>query len=414
MSPYVNRQQIRKSEIFLDNRTYSDSKTNIGGIPLKRVFCLILAAALLSTSISALEPLYDDAITIQAPSACLLEKTTGQVLYEKNAHERRLIASVTKVMTLLLVMEALDDGTIALDDMVTASSHAASMGGSQIWLEEGEQMTVDEMIKCVTVVSANDCAVALAEHIAGTETAFVQKMNEKAAELGMEDTHFTDCTGLFDDTNHYSSAYDVALMARALISHEKIKDYSTIWMDTARNGEFNLSNTNKLIYYYEGATGLKTGFTSSAKYCLAATAQRDGVEYVAVVLGADSTDQRFDSAKTLLSYAFANYTLCQLHPGDALPPILVNMGTVDSVQPVYPEQTGTLLEKSKAANLRYDLQLQELAEAPVQAGDPLGTLTVYAGEEQVAQFTVTAGQTVERLSVFGVFSRLLDILFCKP
>lgn len=390
------------------------SKTDIGGIPLKRVFCLILAAALLSTSVFALEPLHDDAIRIEAPAACLLEKTTGEVLYEKNAHEHRLIASVTKVMTLLLVMDALEDGTIALEDMVTASSHAAAMGGSQIWLEEGEQMTVDEMIKCVTVVSANDCAVALAEHLAGTEDAFVQKMNEKAAELGMEDTHFTDCTGLFDDPNHYSSAYDVALMARALISHEKIKDYSTIWMDTARNGEFNLSNTNKLIYYYDGATGLKTGFTSSAKYCLAATAQRDGVEYVAVVLGADTSDQRFDSAKTLLSYAFANYSLCQLRPSEALPPILVNMGTADSVQPVYPEQTGTLLEKNRAANLKYDLQLEEILEAPVQAGDPLGTLTVYSGDEQVAQLPVTAGETVERISILGVFTKLLDILWCVP
>ena len=378
------------------------------------MICLLLTLSLLLAPVGAVDCLYDDAITIQAPSACLLEKTSGQVLYEKNAHEHRLIASVTKVMTLLLIMEALDNGSIALEDMVTASAHACSMGGSQIWLEEGEQMTVDEMLKCITVVSANDCAVAMAEHIAGTEDAFVQKMNEKAAALGMNDTHFTDCTGLFDDPEHYSCAFDVAIMARELISHEKIKDYSTIWMDTARDGEFSLSNTNKLIYYYDGATGLKTGYTSKAGHCLAATAQRDGVEYVAVVLGADSGDHRFDSAKTLLNYAFANYTLCRLLPEDALPPIPVNLGKADCVQPVYPAVDQAVIEKSRAANLRYDLQLMEAAEAPVAAGDPLGTLTVYSGDEPIAELTVTAGQTVERMGTFGIFARMLDILACKP
>lgn len=380
---------------------------------MKRIFCLLLSVCLLMESVSGLDCLYDDAISVDAPSACLLEKTTGEVLYEKNAHEHRLIASVTKVMTLLLIMEALDNGSIALDDMVTASNHACSMGGSQIWLEEGEQMTVDEMIKCITVVSANDCAVAMAEHIAGTEDAFVQKMNDKAAALGMADTHFTDCTGLFDDPNHYSCAYDVAIMARALISHEKIKEYSTIWMDTARNGEFSLSNTNKLIYYYDGATGLKTGFTSSAGHCLAATAQRDGVEYVAAVLGADSSDHRFDSAKTLLNYAFANYTLCRLRPDDALPPIPVTLGKSDCVQPVYSGDTEALIEKSKSANLRYELHLLEQMEAPVLAGDLLGALTVYSGEEPLMEIPVTAKESVERLSTFGIFARMLDILSCK-
>ena len=380
---------------------------------MKHTICLLLALCLLLTPAAAVDCLYDDAITIQAPSACLLEKTTGEVLYEKNAHEHRLIASVTKVMTLLLIMEALDNGSISPDDMVTASAHACSMGGSQIWLEEGEQMTVNEMVKCITVVSANDCAVAMAEYIAGTEDAFVQRMNDKAAALGMADTHFTDCTGLFDDPNHYSCAYDVAIMARALISHEKVKEYSTIWMDTARDGEFSLSNTNKLIYYHEGATGLKTGFTSKAGHCLAATAQRDGVEYVAAVLGADSSDHRFDSAKTLLNYAFANYTLCRLRPDNALPPVPVTLGKSDCVQPVFPDIADTVIEKSRAANLRYDLQLIEQAEAPVLAGDPLGTLTVYSGDEQIAELTLTASETVERMSTFGIFSQMLDILACK-
>lgn len=380
---------------------------------MKRVFCLLLSVCLLMGSVSGLDCLYDDAISVDAPAACLIEKSTGEVLYEKNAHEHRLIASVTKVMTLLLIMEALDNGTIALDDMVTASNHACSMGGSQIWLEEGEQMTADEMIKCITVVSANDCAVAMAEHIAGTEEAFVQKMNDKAAALGMADTHFSDCTGLFDNPDHYSCAYDVAIMARELISHEKIKEYSTIWMDTARDGEFSLSNTNKLIYYYDGATGLKTGYTSAAGHCLAATAERNGVEYIATVLGADSSDHRFDSAKTLLSYAFANYALCSLRPDEALPPIPVTLGKADCVQPVYSGSAQTLIEKSKSANLRYDLQLMEQLDAPVLAGDLLGTLTVYSGDEPLTEISVTAAETVERLSTFGIFARMLDILSCK-
>ena len=379
---------------------------------MKPVICMLLAFALLLSPAAAVDTLFDDAITIEAPSACLLEKTTGEVLYEKNAHEHRLIASVTKVMTLLLIMEALDNGSIGLDDMVTASAHACSMGGSQIWLKEGEQMTVDEMIKCITVVSANDCAVALAEHIAGTEDAFVQKMNEKARLLGMADTHFTDCTGLFDDPNHYSCAYDVAVMARELISHEKIKEYSTIWMDTARDGEFALSNTNKLIYYYDGSTGLKTGYTSKAGHCLAATAMRDGVEYVATVLGADSSDHRFDSAKTLLNYAFANYTLCRLRPDDALPPVPVKLGKSDCVQPVYPDVSEAVIEKNRAANLRYDLQLVEQVDAHVLTGDPLGTLTVYSGDEPIAELTVTASETVQRLGTFGIFARMLNILSC--
>ncbi len=380
---------------------------------MKRLIAAVLTLTLLSVPAAAVDTLYDDAIVIQAPSACLMEKTTGQVLYEKNAHEHRPIASVTKVMTLLLVMEALDNGAVSRDDIVTASKHAASMGGSQIWLEEGEQMTVGEMVKCVTVVSANDCAVALAEHIAGSEEAFVQRMNDKAAQLGMADTRFTNCTGLFDDPAHYSCAYDVALMSRELILHEGIKDYSTIWMDTARNGEFNLSNTNKLIYYYDGATGLKTGFTSAAGYCLAATAERDGVEYIAAVLGADSSDHRFDSARTLLNHGFANYTLCQLRADTALPPVRVSLGTADSVQPVYPDAGGTLIEKTRASDLRYEVELPEQVTAPVAEGDQLGTLTVYAGETELARVPLLAGGSVERLGTFGVFTRMLNLLACR-
>ncbi|MCD7769898.1 MAG: D-alanyl-D-alanine carboxypeptidase, partial [Oscillospiraceae bacterium] len=255
---------------------------------MKKLLAVILAAVLLTEPALAVEKLEGDDITISSPYAVLMESSTGQVIYEKESHEHCSPASVTKVMTMLLVVEAVEAGNISLDTVVTASANAASMGGSQIWLEQGEQMTVGEMLKCVAVVSANDCAVALAELVSGTEEAFVQRMNQRAAELGMEDTHFTNCTGLLDDDEHYTSAYDIALMSRALISHDMIKDYTTIWMDTIRDGEFGLSNTNKLIYYYDGATGLKTGFTSKAMYCLAATAERDGVEYIAVVLHADT------------------------------------------------------------------------------------------------------------------------------
>lgn len=379
---------------------------------MKRMISLLMALCLLTAPVAAVEPLSDDAVPIQAPSACLLEASTGEILYEKNAYEHRLIASVTKVMTLLLVMEALDDGLLTPDTLVTASRHAAEMGGSQIWLEEGEQMTVDEMLKCVTVVSANDCAVALAEHLAGSEAAFVQKMNDRAAELGMADTHFTDCTGLFDAPEHYSCAHDVAVMARALISHEAIKAYSTIWMDNVRSGEFALSNTNKLIRYYPGATGLKTGYTSAAGYCLAATAQRDGVEYVAAVLGAETSDQRFGSARTLLDHGFANYGLCPLHTDEPLPPIPVALGQADSVQPVYPSQNRLLLEKSQLSALRYDLRLSEQVQAPVRAGDPLGRLTVYAGEVAVADVPIVAGVSVDRMGVWDILAVLLKILCC--
>ena len=318
---------------------------------MRKILAFILSAILLTTPALAVDTLPAEAITIQAPHAVLMEKTTGEVIYEKDAHTRCPPASVTKVMTMLLVAEAIEAGTISRDTVVTASESACSMGGSQIWLEPGERMTVSEMLKCVAVVSANDCAVALAELIAGSEEAFVQKMNQRAGELGMVDTHFTNCTGLHDDDEHYTSAYDIALMSRELIGHDMIKEYTTIWMDSIRDGEFGLSNTNRLIYGYEGATGLKTGFTSKAMYCLAATAERDGVEYIAVVLHGQTSQERFEDARTLLNYAFANYGLASLRPGQALPPIPVVMGTADSVQPAFTGGEWLLQEKGAAGSV---------------------------------------------------------------
>ncbi len=377
---------------------------------MKKLLSFFLAMMLLIMPCYGLEVLREDAIPIAAPSACLMEKVTGQLLYEKDAHTPRSIASVTKVMTLLLIMEAIEAGTITWETEVIASANAASMGGSQIWLEEGEKMTVAEMVKCITVVSANDCCVAMAEHLRGSEGAFVADMNAKAAELGMRNTSFTNCTGLFDDPAHKSTAYDVALMARALIAHEAIKTYSTIWMDTARSGEFGLSNTNKLIYYYEGATGLKTGFTNGAKYCLAATAEREGTEYVAVVLGCDSSQERFDSAKALLTHGFANYALCDFSGAVALPPVPVMLGKAAMVQPVYGDVTAALLEKSTVGALRYVPELVGSVEAPVAAGQSLGLVKVYAGETPVTELQVVAECDVPRQSLWEIWLWMVGMM----
>lgn len=385
-----------------------------GGCIVKKVISVFLALSLLSCCVFAVEPVPEDTIALDnVKAAVLLEKTTGNVIYEKNAHERLAPASVTKVMTMLLVVEAIDTGKLSLDDLVTGSSHARSMGGSQIWLEDSEQMTVDEMLKCVAVVSANDCAVALAEHLAGTEEAFVAKMNQRAAELGCTDTHFTNCTGLFDDAEHYTSAWDLGLMSRELIGHDLIKNYTTIWMDSVRNGEFGLSNTNKLVRYYEGATGLKTGYTSIAGHCLAATAERGGVEYIAVVLKGTSSDERFEAAKKLLNYAFANYTLANLRPEAALAPIPVNLGTADAVQPIFDGPETMLMEKTGAAAMEYSLEIPEQLEAPVLAGEALGQLTVRSGETVLAEIPVVAAENVERMNVFQVFSVLFKCMVGK-
>ena len=374
---------------------------------MKQAAAFFLALWLLTMPAYAITPLTDNAIPIDAPAACLLEQSTGTVLYEKDAHSRRHIASVTKVMTLLLVMEAIESGAITWDTEVVASANAASMGGSQIWLEQGERMTVKEMVKCITVVSANDCSVAMAEQLSGSETAFAARMNDRAAALGLKNTHFTNCTGLFDDPDHYSSAYDVAVMARELMTHDAIREFTTIWTDTARNGEFGLSNTNKLIRYYDGATGLKTGFTNGAMYCLAATAQRDGTAYVAVVLGADSSDHRFESAKTLLSHGFASYSLCDVAQAVPLPRVRVTLGQSEYVIPVCGEGSRLLLEKEQAGLLRYVPTLPERVAAPVAEGQQLGTIGVYSGNTLLAEVPVVAQTSADAMTVWQIAKMLL-------
>lgn len=376
------------------------------------ILTALLLCFLLAAPAAALDARDPAAPEVAAPSAVLIERETGTVLYAKDETERRPPASVTKVMTLLLIAEAVDSGELALDDMVTASERAASMGGSQIWLEVGEQLSVSDMIKCVAVVSANDCAVALAEHLCGSEAAFVERMNRRAEELGLENTQFTNCTGLFDDTAHYTCALDIAVMSRELLGHEWIKDYTTIWMDSVRDGASELTNTNKLVRYYEGCTGLKTGYTSTAMYCLSASAERDGTEYIAVIMHAESIESRNKDASALLDYGFANFRLCPLTSGEELPDVAVELGTEASVTPVYDGGGAVLLRTRDAQGLSWSLDLPESVAAPVRAGERLGTLTLSNDSGPVAEVPILAGGTSERLSAPGIFIRLVSLLFC--
>ena len=380
------------------------------------LLCFLLAAPAAALDArdpaAALDARDPAAPEVAAPSAVLIERETGTVLYAKDETERRPPASVTKVMTLLLIAEAVDSGELALDDMVTASERAASMGGSQIWLEVGEPLSVSDMIKCVAVVSANDCAVALAEHLCGSEAAFVERMNRRAEERGLENTQFTNCTGLFDDTAHYTCALDIAVMSRELLGHEWIKDYTTIWMDSVRDGASELTNTNKLVRYYEGCTGLKTGYTSTAMYCLSASAERDGTEYIAVIMHAESIESRNKDASALLDYGFANFRLCPLTSGEELPDVAVELGTEASVTPVYDGGGAVLLRTRDAQGLSWSLDLPESVAAPVRAGERLGTLTLSNSSGPVAEVPILAGGTSERLSAPGIFIRLVSLLFC--
>lgn len=346
-------------------------------------------------------------LQINAASALLMEKETGTILYEHNSHEKLEPASVTKVMTMLLIMEALESGRITKEDTVSVSAYAASMGGSQVFLEEGEQMSVHELLKCIAVSSANDAAVAMAEHLAGSETAFVDKMNARANQLGMSDTHFSNCTGL-PVAEHYTSAHDMALMSRQLmLHHPDIQTYTTIWMDSIRGGTFGLSNTNRLIRFYNGATGLKTGFTDAALYCLSATAERNGMELIATVMKSPTSDDRFQTAKTLLDYGFANYSLTTVHPDQALPPVDVMLGEAAQVQPRLARDCRLLLSRDSSGQVTTELSLAQDVEAPVEAGQQLGHMTVRVGDEVRDTVPIVAAEGVARLSLPGIFSQLL-------
>ena len=369
-------------------------------------WCAALAAVLL---LSAPAGAAGAAPAVEAQAAVLMEQETGTVLFEHNAHDKLEPASVTKVMTLLLVMEAVDSGRLTLDEPVTVSANAASMGGSQVYLKENEQMTVDELLKAVAVVSGNDAAVALAEHLSGSEAAFVERMNQRAAELGMSDTHFVNCTGL-PAAGHLTSAYDIAVMSRELMRHPGIQNYTTIWMDSLRGGQFQLSNTNKMVRYYDGCTGLKTGSTDSAGYCLSATAERDGLSLIAVVLKADTSQQRFDTAQNLLNFGFANYTLLDVQPGAALPPVTVLLGEQSQVQPAVSGPARVLVERDKLDLVTTQIRLAGDVEAPVEEGQILGELVVLVDGQERQSIPLVARSGVERISVGGIFSRLLRAL----
>ena len=374
---------------------------------MKKLISILLSAVLL---LCVLPGVRAEGLDVPAPSAILMDAATGTVLYEKNADEKLPPASVTKIMTLLLVMEALDSGRIGWDDMVTASEAAAAKGGSQVYLEVGEQMSMDEMLKSVVVSSANDCATALAEHVAGSEAAFVEKMNARAAELGMENTHFVNCTGLDDGENaseHLTTARDIAIMSRELLTHEEIKKYTTIWMDTVRNGQFGLSNTNKLVRFYEGTTGLKTGYTSTAGHCLSASAERDGMELIAVVLHCESSTDRFRSAKALLDYGFANYALADTQPEEPMQPVRVILGEESTLTPVLQQTAPILVEKGELAGITKTVTLCQEVEAPVEAGQQLGTLTLSTSTRTLAEIPIIAPQSVEKLTLWELAARLL-------
>lgn len=372
---------------------------------------LALAAAL---AVGGAPVVHGVSLEVAAPSAVLMEAATGTVLYEKDAHTPLPPASVTKIMTLLLVMEALDAGRIGWDDTVTASEAAAAKGGSQVYLEAGEQMSLQEMLKSVVVVSANDCATALAEHVAGSEAAFVELMNRRAQELGMENTHFVNCTGLDDEPDaetHLTTAYDIALMSRALLKHDEIHDYTTIWMDSVRNGEFGLANTNKLVRFYQGTTGLKTGYTSAAGHCLSASAERDGVEFIAVVLHCATSGERFQAAKQLLDYGFANYTLAQPDPETEIPPVPVVLGTVEAIVPVPDNDDPVLIEKGQAAGITTRVEVADQVRAPVEAGQRLGTLTLQSDGAPLAAIPLVAPEAVPRRTWWEVTRSLFGQLF---
>jgi D-alanyl-D-alanine carboxypeptidase (penicillin-binding protein 5/6) len=378
---------------------------------MKKSLTLLLSVLMLAACIplAGAAPA-DSGLSLSCASCLLMEKETGTILLEDNSHEKLEPASVTKIMTLLLVMEAVDSGQISMDDPVTVSAYAAGMGGSQVYLEEGEQMPVSEMIKCVTVVSGNDCAVALAEHLAGSEGAFVARMNQRAQELGMADTTFLNCTGL-PAQGHVTSAHDIALMSRELIlNHPKIRDYTTIWMDSIRNGEFGLTNTNRLVRFYQGTTGLKTGFTSSAQYCISATAERDGMELIAVVMKSPTVNQRSEDAKALLDYGFAHYALVPVYPEVPLAPVDVLLGVQSQVQPQLERDCRLLTRKGEEGQVTTRLTISPNVEAPVEQGQTLGQLEVYVGSELRDTVPILAAQPVDRLSIPGIFGRMLSKL----
>ena len=377
---------------------------------MKKVICFFICVCFMMHSVVVFAEGNTD-LGLNAKSAILMEESTGNILYESNPDERLPIASVTKVMTMLLIMEAVDSGKISLDDMVTVSENAMSYGGSTMFLETGEQLTVNDMLKGIAVASANDGCVAMAEHLAGSESAFVDMMNEKAKKLGMENTHFMNTNGL-DEDDHYSSARDVAIMSRELMKHETIFNYTSIWMDTLRGGKFQLANTNKLIRFYDGANGLKTGSTSKALCCLSAAAKRNDMQLIAVVLGAPTSAERFASAKSLLDYGFANYAVnTQITAGDEVQKIAVEKGVDKEVDVVAGDSCSTLVKKGQEDNITKEIKIDETITAPIEAGQKIGTMTISRDGEVIADIDLNASSAVEKKGIGLIIKDFFATIF---
>ena len=371
---------------------------------------LLIALFLPIITVNCAEDNTKSTLNLDCQSAILMEASTGAVLYEQNADAALPPASVTKVMTLLLVMEAIDSGVINLTDTLQASEYAASMGGSQVFIEPGETMTVEDLLKSVVIASANDAAVVLAENIAGSVEAFVEKMNARAKELGMTNSEFENPTGLDDNViKHVTSARDIAIMSRELLKHDTILNYTNIWMDTIRNGAFGLTNTNRLIRFYNGANGLKTGSTSKAKFCISATAKRDGLQLIAVIMASPTRDIRNDCAKKLLDYGFANYSVAEFEEGTA-GNVKVLGGTKDEISTYYPS-ISLLTGKGLHKQIERTVNLPDSISAPVNAGNKLGEIIYTLNGTELGRVDITAGETVDRLSYFGIVGRIVKKFF---
>lgn len=380
---------------------------------MKKLISIITAVIILMTSLIFPSLAADETeLDIKAKAAVLMDVSTGQVLYSFNENEKLYPASVTKIMPLLLFMEALDSGKISLEDTVTTSSTAAAKGGSQIWLKEGEQMTVDELLRATAIGSANDACTALGEHIAGSEVAFVKMMNDRAKELGMVNTNFINCSGLDDDTTeHLTTAYDVALMSRELLKHERIKTYTTVWMDSLRNGETQLVNTNKLVRFYSGTTGLKTGTTSKAGHCLSASAERDGLHLIAVVMGAGNSTDRFEGAKAMLNWGFANYeTVTPEMDSSLFGEVKILKGVEESVRPIIAGVKPLTLKAGLKANIKTGIELCESAEAPIEKNQTLGKVTLKIGDNTIAEYNLVSREYVEKTNIGHIIVRIFRSL----
>lgn len=372
---------------------------------MKKILLFLLLASLILTipvQVMAKEP----DVLVEAPSAILVEKTTGKILYEKNPDEQMKPASVTKIMTLILIMEAIENGQFGYEDTVTASAYATSMGGSQVFLKEGEQMSVDEMLKCIVIASANDACVAMAEFVSGSVDEFVYLMNEKAKELGMTLTTFKNCTGL-EAEGHLTTARDISLMSRELLKYEKIKEYTTVWMDSIRGGEFGLTNTNKLIRFYPGATGLKTGYTAQSKYCISATAQKNGMELIAVVMAGETSDKRNADAKSLLNYGFSKYALYTVD-NVKIDPVKVIKGKYETVTPKMQFPLKAVIEKGTEKQLKYEINICEDVAAPVEKNQKLGEVVLSLGDNQLVKTDIITIHNVQKMGMFDIFLELLN------